>query len=345
MIVGTCGNLGSVQTRRLIGSLAVGLVALAGVAGCRTSPNVAAYVGDERVTVTELQAAVDERVADPDLAAAVEGRQDEFTRLVLTRLVQAEIYAQAAQRYDVTLDDGDVQALLDELLGGQDPAALYAQASAQGVGRADVFETVRQQLVRQRIAAAEGLAGGLTEEQLRADYEESVAALSQQRLGYITVPDQATADAAVATLQADPNAYAALAAQYAGPTTLAAVELQPAAEVPPVIADQVGAAAPNSAFTVTVPEVQGVLVVFVGEPVVPTFDEARPDLEDAAEAEADDAAQGLVADVRAGLEITVNPRFGVIEEGAIVPADGGVVDLLDSGDDAAGGTGAAAAGD
>nr|WP_275585778.1 peptidyl-prolyl cis-trans isomerase [Geodermatophilus sabuli] len=328
--------------------MAVGLVALAGVTGCRTSPNVAAYVGDERVTVAELETAVDERLSNPDLAAATEGREGEFTRLVLTRLVQAEIYVQAAQRYDVTPDDGDVQALLDELLGDQDPEALYAQAAAQGVGRADVFETVRQQLVRQRIAVAEGLAGGLTEEQLRADYEETVASLSQQRLGYITVPDQAAADAAVASLQADPNSYAALAAQYAGPTTLASVEARGADQVPSVIADQVAGAAPNSAFTVTVPDVQGVLVVFVGEPVVPTFEEARPDLEGAAEAEADDAAQALVADVRAELDITVNPRFGVIEEGEIVPADGGVVDLLDAEDDAAaaagGGTGAAATG-
>ncbi|SFL21488.1 peptidyl-prolyl cis-trans isomerase [Geodermatophilus ruber] len=317
------------QTRRLTASLAVGLVALAGVAGCRTSPNVAAYVGDGRVTVAELEAAVDARLADPDLAAATEGREDEFTRLVLTRLVQAEIYAVAAEEYDVAAADDDVRALLDELIGDQDPEALYAQAAAQGVARADIFETVRQQLVRQRIAVAEGLAEGLTEEALRAEYEAARSGLEQVRLGYVTVPDQATADAALAALQADPAGYPALAAQYPGGTTLPELQPRAAEEVPAVLAEQVDAAAPNTGFTTTVPEIPGVLVVFVGEPAIPSFEEVRPQLEDTAEAEADDAAQQLVADVRAGLDVTVNPRFGVIEEGAIVPADGGVVDILE----------------
>ncbi|MBB3083213.1 SurA N-terminal domain-containing protein [Geodermatophilus sabuli] len=317
------------QTRRLTASLALGLVALAGVAGCRTSPNVAAYVGDEQVTVAELQEAVDQRLSDPALAAATAGREDEFTRLVLTRMVQVEVYAQAAEEYGVTPSDGEVRELLDELIGDQDPEALYAQAAAQGVGRTDIFETVRQQLVRQRIAVSEGLAEGLTEEQLRADYEEALPSLSQVSLGYVTVPDQAAADAAVATLQADPAAYPTLAAQYPSSTTLPQVEPRAREEVPTVLADQVTAAAPNTAFTVPVPEVGGVLVVFVGQPVVPSFEEVRGDLEEAAASEADGAAQQVVADVRADLDITVNPRYGTIEEGQIVPADGGVVDILE----------------
>ncbi|MGY1630928.1 SurA N-terminal domain-containing protein [Geodermatophilus sp. SYSU D01186] len=325
------------QSRRLTASLALGVVALAGVAGCRTSPNVAAYVGDERVTVAQLQTAVDERLADPALAAATEGREDEFTRLVLTRMVQAEVYAQAAEAYGVTPSDAEVQTLLDELIGDQDPEALYSQAAAQGVGRTDIFETVRQQLVRQRIAVEEGLDAGLTEEQLRADYEEALPSLSQVSLGYVTVPDQAAADAAVATLQADPSAYPAVAAQYPSNTTLPQVTPRAADQVPTAIADQVTAAAPNSAFTVAVPEVGGVLVVFVGQPVAPSFEEARGDLEDAAASEVDDAAQQLVVDVRDDLDITVNPRYGTIEDGQIVPADDGVVDVLD----AAGGTGPA----
>ena len=81
----------TVQTRRLTASLAVGLVALAGVAGCRTDPSVAAYVGEEQVTVDELQTAVDTRLEDPALAEAATGQEDEFTRLVLTRLVTEEV--------------------------------------------------------------------------------------------------------------------------------------------------------------------------------------------------------------------------------------------------------------
>ena len=329
-----------VQTRRLTASLAVGLVALAGVAGCRTDPGVAAYVGEEQVTVDELETAVDTRLEDPALAQAVAGREDEYTRAVLGRLVEGEIHAEAAERYGVTVDDGDVQARIDELLAGEDPETVYAQAAAQGAGRADVFQTVRQQLVRREIAAAQGL-GGVTEEQLRAAYAEALPSLTQLRLGYVNVPDQAAADAAIAALQADPNAYPAIAAQYPGEATLPEVTTAAPADVPPPLADAVTGAAPNTATSLTVPELPGVLVVFVGEPVVPTFEEARPQLEEAALADADAAAQELVAQVRAGVDVTVNPRFGVIEEGQIVPADGGVVDLLEE----AGGTAPTAAGD
>ncbi|WP_448611601.1 peptidyl-prolyl cis-trans isomerase [Geodermatophilus sp. URMC 60] len=329
------------DTRRLTASLAVGLVALAGVAGCRTDPSVAAYVGEEQVTVDELQTAVDTRLEDPALAQAAVGREDEFTRLVLTRLVTTDLYERVAQRYGVTVDDGDVRARLDELLAGEDLEAVYAQAAAQGVARADVFETVRQQLIRQRVAESQGLAGGLSEEELRAAYEEQAASLAQVRLGYVNVPDQAAADAAVAALQADPAAYPAIAAQHPGQTTLPEVTTRAPADVPAPLADVVGNAAPNSATSLTLPDLPGVLVVFVGEPVVPSFEEVRPQLEETAQVDADAAAQELVEQVRAGVDVTVNPRFGVIEDGAIVPSDGGVVDLLEE----AGGTAPAAAGD
>ena len=51
--------------RRPIVSLLVLGLAVVGLAGCRTSPDVAAYVGDDRVGVTELQDAVAERLAAP----------------------------------------------------------------------------------------------------------------------------------------------------------------------------------------------------------------------------------------------------------------------------------------
>ena len=335
-----CGTLRTVQTRRLTASLAAGLVALAALAGCRTDPGVAAYVGEEQVTVDELTTAVDSRLEDPALAQAAAGREDEFTRLVLNRLVQAELYDRFAQRYDVTVDDGDVQARLDELLAGEDPEAVYAQAAAQGVARADVFETVRQQLLRQRVAESQGL-GGVSEEQLRTAYDDALPGLTQVRLGYVNVPDQATADAAVAALQADPGAYPAIAAQFPGEATLPEVTPRAPDQVPAPLADVVTSAAPNTATSLTVPELPGVLVVFVGEPVVPSFEEARPQLEETARGDADAAAQQLVAEVSAGIDVTVNPRFGVIEEGAIVPSDGGVVEILEE----AGGTAPAAAGD
>jgi peptidyl-prolyl cis-trans isomerase SurA len=306
-------------------------VAVSGLTACRTSPNVAAYVGDAQVTVSELDSAVASRLADPAIAAYADGKQDEFTRRVLSLLLQEDVYTAAAQRYDVQVSDDDVRARISELLGADDPEAVYGQLAQQGIGREDVFENVRQQLVRREIARAEGKAAGLDDTALQARYQEVREGLGQVSLGYIAVPDQATADAVLAQLTAAPAAYAALAAQFAGPYTLPSVEARAPDQVPSVLAQGIAAAAPNTGFAVAVPETGGIIVTFVEGIVYPTFEEVRADLEKEAADQADKAGTSLVEDVRSDLGVTVNPRFGVLKDGQLVPGDGGVVDIL--GDD------------
>lgn len=316
-------------------------VAVSGLSACRTSPNVAAYVGEGKVTVAELDSAVEDRLADEDIAAFAEGNQDEFTRRVLTLLVQEEVYAAAAERYDVQVDNDAVRARIAELLGNDDPADVYSQLAQQGIGRADVFENVRQQLVRQQLAAAEGQAGGLDAAALQARYAEIRESLGQASFGYITVPDDATATAVLAQLTADPSSYAALAAQYPGAYTLPAIESRTPDKVPPVLADGIAAAAPNTGFSTPVAEAGGVVVTFVAGTVYPTFEEVRPDLEKEAADKADEAGASIIDDVRQDLGVTVNPRYGTLEDGKLVPGGGDSVDILE--DDAAAAAGAAPA--
>jgi hypothetical protein len=68
---------------------------------------------------------------------------------------------------------------------------------------------------------------------------------------------------------------------------------------------------------------------------VPSFEDARAQLADQAASDADKAGLALVTDVRDDLGVTVNPRYGVLDEGRVVADEGGVVRLL--GDDAAAG--------
>jgi uncharacterized protein YpmB len=306
-------------------------VAVSGLSACRTSPSVAAYVGDTHVSVTELQEAVDDRLADPDVAAYADAQGDEFTRRVLGLLVQEEVYAVAAERYGVRVGDDEVRARVDELLGDDDPDAVFTQLAQQGIGREDVTENVRQQLVRREIAAAEGEVDALTDAELRARYEEVRESLAKVSFGYITVPDETTAAAVLGQLTAAPDSYGALAAQYPGAFTLPALEARSPAELPAVLAEGVQAAAPNTGFTVPVAEAGGVVVGFVGGIVYPPLEEVRPQLESEASDAAEEAGSRLVQEVRDDLGVTVNPRYGVLEEGRLVPGDGGVVDIL--GDD------------
>ena len=316
------------RIRRLTAATAAGLALLA-LTGCRTSPNVAAYVGEDRVTVAELEGAVDARLEDPAIEAAAADRQA-YTRQVLTQLVEDRVHTRAAERYGLEVSDADVQDRIQELLGGDDPEQVYGQLAQQGVSRQDVFSSVRQQLVRLGIAEEEDLAQPLSEEALRARYEEVAGESADLEFGFITVPDQQTADQVVAALQERPGRYAEFASRYAGEFTLPAVRRTPVAQVPPPLAEQAAAAEPGTAFAVPVEEAGGVVVGFVAGEVLPEFEELRPQLEQQASAEVDQAAAALVEDVREDLDVEVNPRYGSLQDGTVQPSGDGVVDILTS---------------
>jgi peptidyl-prolyl cis-trans isomerase SurA len=316
-------------------------VAVTGLTACRTSPNVAAYVGDEQITVAELGAAVDQRMEDDAIAAYAKGKEADYDRRVLGLLVQEEVYAVAADRYDVTVTDAQVRSRIEELLGEDDPDTVYGQLAQQGISREDVFENVRQQLIRQEIGLAAGNVDVPSEEELRARYEQVKQDQVKYRFGYITVPDQATADATVAQLEAAPDSYDAIAAQHASQTTLATLTEQTVDNIPAPIAQQVVAAPPNTAFAIPVAEVQGFIVTFVVGPVYPTFEELRPQLEKEGNDAVDAAGAKLIDEVRADLDVVVNPRYGVLQDTGEISLDtgeGSVVDIL--GDDSAAQSGA-----
>ncbi|WP_158548627.1 peptidylprolyl isomerase [Blastococcus sp. TF02A-26] len=310
--------------------LALALLAAVGLAGCRTSPNVAAYVGDETVTVDELDRAVQAHREDPDVTA---GEGSDYRRTILTELVRSEVFSSAAEHFGVPRDPGGLEDLLTRLLGGTPPEEYFAQAGAQGYSREDALERVRQVAVLQAIAVAEGEAEEPTENSLRATYQQRLAEQpAQLDLGYVNVPDQETADAVVAALQADPASYAAVAQPYLDqatlpqPKTVAVEELT--SELPPDLAARVATTPPGTVFATPVEQLPGVLVVVVAPATVPPFEEVRAQLEAAATNAAADAGAALLAEYEATLDIDVNPRYGSFDEGGVVRSEGGVVQLL-----------------
>ena len=329
------------RTRLLRRPLVAGFllaVAIGGLTGCRTSPSVAAYVGDETVTVSELQAAEDSRREDPAIEAYAKDNETAFTRQVLSVLVGKEVYAAAADHWDVSVSDAEVRDRIDTILDGADPAALYAQAASQGLGKPDVFELVREQLLRQEIARAEGLDDPLSDAALQKQYQQNKAQYQQFVFGYIAVPDQATADAVLAALTADPASYPTVAAAYDNGVTLLQPEARPADQLPQVLAQQITATPPGTGFTLPVSDV-GVVVTFVTAVTVQPFADVRADLEETARSQVDDAATKAVNDFRDGLDVTVNPRYGVLKDNRVVADDSGAVQILSDQSSAAGPSG------
>ena len=316
--------------RVLLAGSAVALAAT-GLAGCRTSPTVAAYVGDRTISVDSLDAAVTAREdADDRVAAYADAHPAAFTRQVLTMLVADDVYSAVSDRYHVRVSDDAVNARIATLLAGNDPAQVYGQLAAQGLGRRDVFENVRQQLIRQQVAGKAGLDDAVSEPALRARYQQVRGSLAERQFGYITVPDPATASAVLAQLTANPAAFPALAAQHPGQYTSPALQPVTAEQVPSALAGGFTSAAPNTGYTVPVQQV-GVVVVFVGETAYPPYEQVRGQLLQEAQSSVDTKAQQLVDKIRTKLHVTVNPRYGALEKGSVAELSGGVVDILGSG--------------
>lgn len=313
--------------RVLVGT-AVAVLSVAGLAGCRTDPNVAAYVGGDAISVRQLDDAVAARENSPDMASYVAAHRDTYPGQVLGLLVTEQVYDDAEQHFGVQVGDDAVRTELDQRLSGSDAAQQYTAAAAQGYSRQDVFEVIRQQLVRRQIAHVQKLDGALSEASLQAAYQKQLGSFTQKQLGTIQTADQPTADAVIAQLDADPAAYGAVATAHPGDYTVPALQAVPAAQVPAQLQQGVAAAAPNTAFSIAGPT-GGVVVVFVGPTVTSSFEEARPQLESAASSTVDDAAQQVVDKYRAGLSLTVNPRYGVLgSDGQVAAPTGGAVQLL-----------------
>lgn len=309
------------------------LFAVAALAGCRTQAAVAAYVEDITISTAELAAAVEQRLDDENVAAVVEPGDPDYQRLVLSQLLQQTSYRILGNNYGVSVTDRQVEDKLAELLSGdttQSVEDVYAQlASERLLSQIDVRENVRQALIRERIAAAEDLDGPIEEPALRERYEQIKEQLSTVEFGYLTAPDQAAADATLALLLADPTTYEAFAATYAGPFTQPTLLRSPPAEVPAPLVSSVLQTSVGQGFTVAVPDTGGIVVGYVASLEVPEFDEVREEIRTEA-ADAVDAAVGeVVTEFVAGLEIDINPRYGSLDQGEVVPVNGGVVQILE----------------
>jgi hypothetical protein len=94
------------RVTRTTTSLTLALVllgALAALGGCRSDPSVAAYVGDEHITISTLDDQVDEAEQDPYWGEAVRSERATATRHTLNILVMRELLRQGATDLGVSL--------------------------------------------------------------------------------------------------------------------------------------------------------------------------------------------------------------------------------------------------
>lgn len=317
------------RTRRLSAALAAALTALL-LAGCGDEPaqaGAAAVVGDERITTSELADVVDRGLESPEAQQQFSGDRAEYQRRVLNRMVRAELLERAAADAGVEVTQGDVDqqlARFAEQAGGRE--ALEEQAAAGGIAPQDLPVFVREVVLELTLGDELTRDLDVPQEQLQAAYEQNRGQFERARSRHILVEDEALARQILAEVQAQPDRFAALAAQHStDPSNKddgGDLGWQGRGRFVPEFDDAVFTQPVGTPFLVQTQF--GWHVVLVEERDVTTLEEARPELRRTVLG--DERSQRVAAALRETAEevgVEVNPRFGTWDAEAVevVPAD------------------------
>jgi SurA N-terminal domain/PPIC-type PPIASE domain len=305
---------------RRISLLLIALAALVALASCQNRVGAAAVIGDQRITVDELQAMVSESLAAPGVRAQLANSQyagdlGKYRRAILNIAVERRLAEQAAARAGVTVDDSVVDARYssyERQFGG--PAPFAAELARQVVVSPAVFrEMVRTEVIEAELGYETGGVHRPTEAELRALFEQYAPTATTVTLRLVALPDQATARRVSTRLKKDPSSFDEVAKQYPNPQT---GNGQPQkfklTEIPPDLAAKVQKLPAGSIVDYVVDQSgqQTYLVIKYDGATRPTLESSRAQLEESAARRAAAAGQKKVRETAEAVTVRVNPRYG-----------------------------------
>jgi parvulin-like peptidyl-prolyl isomerase len=193
------------------GALTIG----ASASACTSSPGAAALVGDDRISVATLQAAVDRALVDPQAQQQLGQDRAKFTRDQLGRLINQVLIAKLAAHDGITASPADVDQQLAQFAqsaGGE--KQLEQQASAAGVPVKDLKTFIRYYVLQQKIADRLVADVTVSDADLQAAYQKNIDQYDQVDSAHILVTTKKLADSILAQVKARPSSFAALAKRY-----------------------------------------------------------------------------------------------------------------------------------
>lgn len=319
------------RTTRRLAVAGVAVLLLAGCGDDAARPGAAAVVGDERIETDDLRELVDRGLADPQAQQQFPDRAD-YQRQVLNRVVRAELLEAAAEEEGITVTQGEVDeqiADFAEQSGGREQ--LDQQAAANGISPQDLPAFAREIVLETELGDAVTEDAEVPEEQLQAIYEQNIGQFEKARSRHILVADEATAQAALARVQADPESFGDVAAELSTDTSNkdagGDLGLQGRGQFVPQFDEAVFTRPLNEPFVVQTEF--GWHVVEVLERESTSLEEATPDLRRGALSEQRTAGVlELLVETAERVGVTVNPRFGEWDAAqaqvVAVPEDDGV---------------------
>ncbi|HEX2050591.1 MAG TPA: peptidylprolyl isomerase [Actinomycetota bacterium] len=330
--------------RRIVRSaLAGALVALVGAACGELTEPAAATVGDDKITIEEVDRVVDRHRTSPAFEqAAQQGDPDEvarqFEQSYLTRLIRRAVLVPEAAELGIEVTDEDVDQRLEQI-----EADLEAQGNElgdvieqQGLTLELVRQFVRDDELEQRLRA-EVTKGSLpTDEELEAEYERRRGEFTETEVQHILVEDGRLARDLVIQLRnaqdrfgADSNKVDDLFAKLAEKHSTDPGSARRGGNLGTFRAGQFVPEFERAADALSPGEISdpvrsefGWHVIRVLGRKTDTFESVREQLsQDLAGARAESEWSSWLEDVFGAAEIEVNPRFGEFD-----PASGQVVD-------------------
>jgi parvulin-like peptidyl-prolyl isomerase len=195
----------------VLGALTVGVSASA----CTSSPGAAALVGDDRISVDTLQAAVSHGLANAQAQQQLGQDRAKFTRDQLGRLINDVLIGKIAASDGISASRSDIDSQLGQFAqqaGGQ--KQLEQQAAAAGIPAKDLRTFIRFYVLEQKIA--DKLVAGVTvsDADLQAAYQKNIDKYDQVDSAHILVASKKLADSILAQVKAKPSSFAALAKRY-----------------------------------------------------------------------------------------------------------------------------------
>jgi parvulin-like peptidyl-prolyl isomerase len=311
--------------------LRIVLLALAfalGASACGSTRAPAAVVDGERITDAQLADQMvlftflgglnQQSCGTPDKSVG-ESASSACARFTLSNLIQEDLVKHYATAHDITIPDSDVTDAISRLessLGGADK--LDQKLKQEGVTRLQ-FTTLAHRLLLFSAAQRAIGAAGVTDQQLRAAYEQQKLQFTQIHASHILVKTRAEAKRIAS--EATPTNFAQLAKKYSTDTASGAN----GGDLGAMAASSLDSDFVNAALALSPGQISGPVhtqfgwhVIMLQSVDVQPFDQVKDQLSSSLQSQAFTAwIQGRLSSA----EITVNPKYGRLDTqtGEVVP--------------------------
>lgn len=209
---------------------ALAVAAIPVLAGCDTSPDAAAVIGGDRISISDLQSQVNAALADPQIAGALApgsqfasalgSNRPGFVRVTLSRMITHQLLGKLAAQHHVTVTNKEVSDQIANFVQQAGSLASLRQQAAEGVGvtAAQLPGLIRDTVLQKKLSDALVANLPVTQEQLQSEYQKDIDQYDQLDVAQIAVTSKTLAQKVLTKAQHAPGNFAALAKQYSQDT-------------------------------------------------------------------------------------------------------------------------------